>query len=77
MMKFYFTYALEGHPFSGGWTEVIARNFGEAIGKFREKHPDKIKGRLNCAYVSDAETFESSRAYTFGNFGKGCQEVIE
>ena len=76
--KFYFTYGSEGHPYYGGWTEVIAPDYRSACQVFRAVHPDKTPGLLNCCSVYTEEDFDNDRGGMFktGNFGTYCHEVI-
>lgn len=77
MAKFYFTYGIEGQPFSGGWTEVVAPTARVAAAAFRAYHPDKIEGVLNCADMYTEEQFNSSGMNgESGNRGAFCHEVI-
>lgn len=75
-MKYFFTYGSEGHPFKGGWTEVIADDMATAMGAFKLYHPD-TGGRLSCCNVYREDTFATtSMAGPNGNFGKFCWERI-
>lgn len=77
MPKFYFTYGLEGQPFVGGWSIVVAPDNYTARQIFRLIHPDKTPGFLNCADVYDEEQFRKTEmAGPKGNFGRRCHEVI-
>lgn len=78
MSKFYFTYGTDGHPYYGGWSEVIAPNIHAACDLFRAFHPDRTPGILNCSDVYTEEEFESDRSGMFksGNFGAYCHEVL-
>ncbi len=77
MEKFYFTYGWEGHPFVGGWTEIIAGNRAEACAAFRIFHPDKIEGLLNCCSVYTDAEFKNTRMFALGNnLGACCHEFI-
>lgn len=74
---FYFTYGCEGHPFSGGWTEIEAEDMETACGAFRAYHPDKVPHLLNCCSVYAEEDFKETCMYKKGvNLGKPCQERI-
>jgi len=76
MAKFYFTYGMEGHPFVGGWTEVIAETRDIACELFRLYHPNKEGAFLNCSWIYSEEEFRKSRMSTDGNFGQFCHETI-
>lgn len=77
MAKFYFTYGLEGQPFVGGWTEIIAPNCDIACDLFRAFHPDKIEGILNCAFWYTEENWQKTKMCKMGhNFGAKCHERI-
>ena len=76
MQTFYFTYGSEGHPFFGGWTEIIAENEGIACQIFRAVHPDKTPGYLNCCSVYNENCFKNSSMHNDGNFGYYCHERI-
>ena len=77
MQKFYFTYGTEGHPYSGGWTEVFAPDLEAAITLFRSCHPDKQPGLINCSSIRTERSFYASlMARPGGNFGHFCQEII-
>ena len=75
---FYFTYGTEGQPFVGGWTEVHAPNRRIACEIFREYHPDKTEGLLNCSSVYTREQFNRTKmSGPGGNFGAYAHEIIE
>lgn len=77
MEKFYFTYGLNGHPYQGGWTTVIAEDEETAIGVFRAYHPDRTPGLLDCSDVYTEAQFKKTKMYrNHNNFGKGLCEVI-
>lgn len=77
MEKFYFTYGSDGHPFIGGWTEIIAPSKEVACAVFRGIHPCKYPDILNCCSVYTMEQFAtSSMNGPNGNLGHGCWEVI-
>ena len=76
LRKYYFTYGSEGQPFRGGWTEIWAKDVGEACDIFRENHPDRDEGWLNCSSVYSEAQFKATRMYTNGNLGKRCHEVL-
>lgn len=61
MSKYYFTYAQEGHPFCGGWTEVEAPNGHAACAAFRAYHPDKQDGFINCAAIYSEADFQATK----------------
>lgn len=77
MMKFYFTYGVEGQPFIGGWTEVEAPDGHTACAAFRAFHPDKIEGLVNCCSIYTEEQFKATNmAGPNGNFHRFCHEKI-
>ena len=77
MAKFYFTYGSEGHPYAGGWTEVVADDLNTACAAFRLFHPDKNPGWLNCCSVYPEEEFnKTTMAGPKGNLHRFCHEVI-
>lgn len=76
MANFYFTYGSEGHPFYGGWTEVLAPNARLACEAFRHCHPDRANGLLNCSSVYDEANFRKTEMCKDGNFGAKCHELI-
>lgn len=77
MARFYFTYGLEGQPYVGGWTEVIAENRPAAEAAFRAFHPDRHPGLLNCSSIYDENVFKrTSMSGPKGNFDMHCHEVI-
>ena len=76
MNNYYFTYGIEGQPFVGGWTRVIACNIHDAVDLFRKVHPDKIEGLLNCADYYTENQFYKTEMHLSGNFGSYEQEVI-
>lgn len=76
MNRYFFTYGLWGHPFSGGWTEVLAPNERLACEAFRYHHPDKSEGLLNCSSAYTEENFKKTEMYEDGNFGARCHELI-
>lgn len=73
---FYFTYSLEGQPFKGGWSKVMApdRRFAEML--FRYVHPDIFDGILNCAAVYNHDHFYNTKMPRVGNFKAFQQEFI-
>lgn len=73
---YFFTYGIEGHPFCGGWTEVLAENKRLAIATFRVVHPDIIPGFLNCADVYTKKQFEGTGMNESGNYNAFCHELI-
>jgi hypothetical protein len=76
--KFYFTYGTsETQPFYGGWTEVIAEDFDQAIERFYTKHPMKTPGIINCAFMYTEEEFKKTDMFKKGNIGCRCHEIIE
>lgn len=69
MLDFYFTYGKElTYPFQGGWTRVTAPCKNMAIEKFREVHPDRIPGVVNCASIYYASTSTAFLKH-HGNYG--------
>ena len=75
MNRFYFTYGSEGHPFYGGWTEVIAPNENIARGLFSLIHPNE-NGFLPCSSVYSEEAFKRTTMFKNGNRGYFCHERI-
>lgn len=76
MQKYYFTYSIGGHPFYGGWTEIVAPDMETAVATFRKHRPDKIEGLLNCACIYEQQHFEGSFMHKYGNFEQFCHERI-
>lgn len=77
MSKFYFTYGSDGtQPFKGGWTEVEASNFEDAVELFRLVHKDNSKGFINCAGIYDEDTFKYTTMFNKGNFDRFCVEKL-
>ena len=76
LKTYYFTYGLENQDFSGGWTEVEASDIDKACEIFRERHPDRHEGVLNCSTVYSEEQFKRTKMYAGGNFGCRCHEVL-
>lgn len=74
--NFYFTYGTTGHPFYGGWTKIEAPNMAIACAIFREIHPDKHEGLLNCCTCYTQEEFVKTSMWARGNFGVHEQEVV-
>lgn len=78
MQKFYFTYGIEGHPFVGGWTEVIAEDRQQAVELFALIHPKNENGFLPYCTEYSEEQFQRTRmAGGHGSFGRFCHETIE
>ena len=76
--KFYYTYGAAKHPFSGGWTVVIADNEPEAVRLFRAVHPDRTSGILNCASFYTEENFQRTSMFkSNSNIGHGLHEIIQ
>jgi len=76
MQSFYFTYGSEGHPFVGGWTEIVAQDFHDACSTFKRLHPCKEGKLLNCASVYTEEEFKRTSMFYHGNRGAKCHEYI-
>lgn len=77
MPKFYFTYGSAcGHPFNGGWTEVDAPNYVDAVKLFRTVHQDDTEGFINCAGIYTEEEFKKTKMFCGGNFGRNCVERL-
>ena len=77
MQKFYFTYGLGGHPYVGGWTEIVADDVHTACRLFRAVHPDKTAGLMNCCCVYSEEQFNRTEmSGPDGNFHHFCHERI-
>lgn len=76
MPKFYFTYGSEGHPYVGGWTEIIAPDEEIARGVFRGIHPNPDSDLLKCSSVYSEEQFKQTSMYRNGNMGAYCHEEI-
>lgn len=77
MEKIYFTYGIDGQPFYGGWTEVVAPDMRTACAVFRAVHPDKTDGLLNCSSVYTEAAFKKTvMAGPDGNFNQFCHERI-
>ena len=75
METFYFTYGLEGQPFVGGWTEIVAPDEVTAREIFSVFHQNR-DGFLNCSTVYTEEGFKKTKMYKDGNFGARCHERI-
>lgn len=76
MAKYYFTYGLENHPFSGGWTEVEAESLNMAIEAFTSYHPLRDGFIPCCTVYAEPEFMKTMMAGPAGNFGKRCVERI-
>ena len=76
MRKYYFTYGSEGHPFYGGWTEIVAPDEDVAREVFRIFHPNGPDGFMSCSDVYEEEWFKSTKEFKAGNFGHRCYERI-
>lgn len=76
LKKYYFTYGSYGQDFVGGWTEVEAPDIDKACEIFREHHPDRHKGVLNCSTVYSEEQFKRTKMYAGDNWGFRCHEVL-
>ena len=76
MAKFYFTYGTDGHPYSGGWTEVMAPSKKVACELFKAVHPCVFGDFLNCCSVYTEEQMKKTTMYEKGNFGAKCHETI-
>lgn len=77
MKNFYFTFgSAEEFPYERGqFVLVKAKNMREAIQKYKEKHPCRTPGLLNCADYYPERIFNSFR----DKYYKGVEpaEVIE
>lgn len=75
--RFFFTYGTSpDYPFRGGWTEVRALNFKQAVGIFKAHHPCTHGNVLNCADYYTEEEFEKHKFPYSGNLGNSCHEVL-
>lgn len=75
--KFFFTYGTSpDYPFRGGWTEVRALNFRQAVEIFKAHHPCINGNILNCADNYTEDEFEKCKFLSHGNLGHGCHEVL-
>ena len=72
MKRYYFTYGSEGHPYVGGWTEIVAPDEDTARRIFAALHP--AEGVLRCCDVYDEDRFNGTRMFLNGNFGARCHE---
>lgn len=75
-MKMVFTYGTSGHPYVGGWTEIVAPTTRMCFELFRAYHPDKTPGILNCAFFYTWNDFKDSPMAVEGNFGAKRHEKI-
>ena len=80
---YYFTHSIEA---GGGWTKVVLSGVGDryefelsefdlACEAYSFFHPRK-DGFVDCAFIYDAEEFNSSGMRQNGNAGRGCIETI-
>ena len=76
MEKYYFTYGTEGHPYYGGWTEIVAPDMETACNLFMAVHPCKHGNFLNCSSVYTEYEMKKTTMYKNGNFGTKCREII-
>ena len=77
MEHFYFTYGSEGHPFKGGWTEIVAEDMNTAISIFEAVHPSAPGcACLNCSSVYDEKQFIRTGMNETGNIGAFAHETI-
>ena len=69
MNKYYFTFGTDlAFPYGlNDFVEVAARTMREAECAFREKHPDRASGTLNCAFVYSESEFDQIRNRYYGN----------
>lgn len=75
--RFFFTFGTsESFPFRGGWVEVLAEDYHEAIEIFRKHFPDQTMGIVNCSSIYTEEYFKTSQMAS-GNLGATCHAVIE
>ena len=72
MAVFYFTH---GSDAGGGWTKVLADSYEAAAEAFSIYHPRK-DGFIDCCDIYDPESFQTTKMYRNGNFGKRCVEEI-
>ena len=74
--KFIFTFGPEGHPYPGGWVEVLAPNEEIARSIFRAIYPDRYDGEFRCSMVYSEEEFQRTKMFHNGNFGKRNNQSI-
>lgn len=79
MPNFYATYGLDypSHPFSGGWTRIVAPNYSEARRLLNTIHPFDDPSEANCVKLYTEEDFYMTDMPEKGNWGEKEQEVIE
>lgn len=73
MSKFIFTF---GYDDGGGWAEIEAQDFNEAIELFNARHP-KRNGFVACSTMYTEKSFNNTEMPKKGNFGRYCVEHIE
>ena len=76
MVSIYFTYgSAEYYPYDRGqYVKAVGTDRHDAIRKYRAKHPDRIKGIVNCADYYTEEQFNEFRDRWYK--GVGPAEVI-
>lgn len=75
--NFYFTYGTsENYPYSNGWTKIEAPSRKVAVEIFREIHPDRTEGVVNCCSIYEEEEFKKTVMWREGNFGSHEVEVV-
>ncbi len=75
--NYYFTYgSWVGFPYQNGWTKIEATSRRAAIAIFRDLHPDRIEGIVNCSMIYDEESFRKTEMWTKGNRGAHEVEVV-
>lgn len=69
MNKYYFTFGTSPKfPYGEkDFVEVTARTMYESEQRFREAHPDRTPGCLNCAFVYTEAEFNQIRSKYYGN----------
>ncbi len=74
--RFIFTYGTDpSFPYCGGYTEIFAENYENAIRAFRVFHPDRPGGNfLNCAFLYQEERFLETNMASDPEFK--CRERI-
>ena len=74
---YYFTFGTDGHPFDGGWIEVVANDQIEAEHFFKKQYPNpRNRELLNCAGIYTEREFKRTSMYIKGNFGEKCHGVF-
>lgn len=76
MNTYYFTFGSDGHPYVGGWVEIIAEDIDQAQEAFATRYGYNRQGFLRYCSCYTADRFMQTSMCKNGNIGAFCHEHI-